>query len=243
MLKRLIDGSDFSLQEKAYLKAREKEGRFFSDEDLKLLPEVSPDHPFAKEWKLRKKSLNILLQYLNKHSMLAPVDLLEIGCGNGWVANRLQQQGVKVKAMDINSIELEQAARVFHQIDFYCGDILKAPDLGQFDFVLFMASLQYFQDPVALFLLLKKKLLKPGGKILVADTRFYPQSELADAKQRSLHYYQQLGSPEMAEFYFHHSFDVLTSFSWSALKKNTIFENLAGRLGWPVHPFGIYVIH
>jgi SAM-dependent methyltransferase len=243
MLHLLNDGSDFSIPENAYLKAREKEGRFFSDAELLLLPAVSAHHPYAGEWKFRKKSLDILLQYFTKNAFSQAAELLEIGCGNGWVSNRLQQHGLKVKAIDINNIELEQAAKVFHEVDFYCGDILKAPDLGRFDYVLFMASLQYFEHPVSLFHFLKQNYLKDNGKIIVADTRFYSSSAIADAKQRSIRYYHQIGSPEMADFYFHHSFDVLTSFSFSALKKNTIFENLAGKLGWPVHPFGIYVIH
>jgi SAM-dependent methyltransferase len=243
MLHYLVETENFSKSEGLYLNAREKEGRFFTDLELKKLPLVSPNHPYVHEWKLRAKSLRIIVDYLRSKSKEARSTLLEIGCGNGWVAHQLQKEGFAVSAMDVNSKELEQAARVFPDVNFYYADIFDAELLGKFDVIILMASLQYFEDPEKLIQWLKQKHLNPRGEIIIADTMFYHPNELGNAKQRSSEYYNKIGTPEMADYYFHHTRHFLNAFSYKALKKSTIFENLAKVFGLSCHPFEIYVIH
>ncbi len=243
MLQYLVKPEIFSKSEELYLAAREKEGRFFTDPELAELPVVSNNHPYAHEWKLRAQSLKIISDYLKSKSIVVQSPLLEIGCGNGWVAHQLQKEGFAVSAMDVNSKELEQAARVFPAVNFFYADIFDAELLGKFDVIILMASLQYFEDPEKLIQWLKQKHLNPRGEIIIADTMFYHPKELGNAKQRSNEYYHKIGTPEMADYYFHHNRNFLNTFSYTALKKSTIFENLAKVFGLSYHPFEIYVIH
>src|SRR6478609_3338202 len=92
-LKRLYHDShnkheaDLRLRPELYIALREKEGRLVSDEELLKLPEVNAFHIHLKEWRIRKKSCDQLLNYVAKKNR--PLKILEIGCGNGWLSNRL----------------------------------------------------------------------------------------------------------------------------------------------------------
>ena len=49
-----------------YGKLRLKEGRLFSDEDIPYLPQVHSNHPYHKEWVIRKHSCKALINYITK---------------------------------------------------------------------------------------------------------------------------------------------------------------------------------
>lgn len=204
-----------------YFSLRQKEGRIYSDEEVTKLPEISETQPHHDEWQARKHSYRQLLKYLiNKDR---PMKILEVGCGNGWLSAKLSTiPSVTVTGIDINIEELEQAKRVFRNIQnlefLFCNlqdEILKN---REFDIIVFAASIQYFsslQDT------LKDVLdhLKPEGEIHIIDSPFYKQNEVAAARQRSQIYYESIGFPEMTDHYFHHCLDDLKSF------KNKILYN------------------
>jgi SAM-dependent methyltransferase len=202
------------LFEKKYILIRTLENRLYTDEELSRLPEISPTHTHFKEWQVRKSSTSRLIRYLS--SWKRSPQILEIGCGNGWLSHQLAEiPGTKVTGMDINFTELQQAARVFSNdpnLRFIHGDIDSGIlDNRQFDCIIFAASIQYFPS-------LKKVLyktlscLKPGGEIHVLDTPFYKPEHLERARRRTMAYYTSFGYPEMADYYFHHSIDDLRPF-------------------------------
>lgn len=213
--------------ESLYSQLRQKEGRIYSDKEVAELPSINSSHPHYEEWQLRKESSQKLVDYLKKRKK--SIDILEIGCGNGWLSHRLAAiHGSKVIGMDINFTEIQQAATVFQGVSnlhFIYGNV----EAGlfrdnQFDIIVFAASIQYFP-------LLNKtigditSLLKTDGEIHIIDSHFYPLSELSAAKQRSVLYYQAAGFPEMASLYFHHSFDDLEPYNYSMLyDPNSIFN-------------------
>lgn len=243
MLRSLSNKAPFSQLEENYFQVRQKEGRILADEEVILLPQVRPGNPYQKEWKVRTISLNIIVNYLRSHQNQSSAKLLEIGCGNGWLCNRLFQAGFDVSGLDVNTRELEQAARLFPSIPFYYADVFHAPELGKYDVILLVASLQYFSDPQKLIQHLKQNHLNQSGRIIIGDTLFYTQNQKDAAKKRTLNYYTSLGFPEMAEFYFHHNKDFLREFSFTTLKKNTIFEKIGAFFKKEKHPFDIFVIH
>jgi len=202
------------LFEKKYILIRTLENRLYTDDELAKLPDIPSEHTHYKEWLVRKNSCQRLVRYLS--SRKRSLQVLEIGCGNGWLSHHIAQiPGSKVTAMDINFTELQQAARVFSNdpnLRFIHGDIDSGIlDNRQFDCIVFAASVQYFPS-------LKKVLyktlscLKPGGEIHVMDTPFYKPENLERAKRQTLAYYTSFGYPEMADYYFHHCIDDLRPF-------------------------------
>jgi ubiquinone/menaquinone biosynthesis C-methylase UbiE len=207
------------LFEKKYIVTRSIENRLYTDEELMRLPEISAGHSHYKEWQSRKKSGFRLVHYLADKNR--DLDILEIGCGNGWLSHQLAEiPGTEVTGLDINFTELQQAARVFSDdpnLHFVHGDF-RSGVLGdqRFDCIVFADSIQYFPS-------LKKIIhyslgqLKSDGEIHIVDSHFYRPAEIEVEKRRTFAYYSSLGYPEMADFYFHHSRNDLRSFHHSLL--------------------------
>ena len=104
-----IQRADF---EYLYNEVRNTEGRSLTDGQVMLLPDIDTLHPQYREWQFRKRSSQRLINYLvRKHKAL---NILEIGCGNGWLSYKMAQiSGTRVTGLDINSEEIAQAKRVF----------------------------------------------------------------------------------------------------------------------------------
>jgi SAM-dependent methyltransferase len=204
--------------EKLYIRLREKEGRVYTDEQVAQLPEIDEVHPHYKEWQVRKESSQKLVTYLQKRNALK--DILEIGCGNGWLSHQLASiPGTTVIGTDINFTEIQQGAIVFQDIPnlhFIYGHPDGMFEETKFDVIVFAASLQYF-SPLDEIMKNALKLLKPHGEIHIIDTHFYPLSGLSAAKERSLLYFETMGFPEMTDCYFHHTLEDLDTFRYSIL--------------------------
>lgn len=211
--------------EKYYMAVRQKEGRLYSDEQVLLLPEIARRHPLYGEWQARKESAARLKHYIEKKTSLPHI--LEVGCGNGWLCRQLAQiPGCSVTGVDINFSELQQATRVFSHIPrlrFIHGGIQhNAIADGKYDFIVFAAAIHYFPS-------LKNSiseaecLLKPGGEIHILDSHFYKPADVNAAKERTVAYYHQLGFPEMAALYYHHSTDDMNEFHYRTLYKPSLW--------------------
>jgi SAM-dependent methyltransferase len=83
----LIPINNHTIFEQNYLQVRSAEGRLYSDAELAALPCVCEGHPLYDEWKIRKKSCQRLIVYLQQKA--SGLKILEIGCGNGWLAAQL----------------------------------------------------------------------------------------------------------------------------------------------------------
>jgi SAM-dependent methyltransferase len=207
--------------ERGYIALRKKEQRFYSDDQLRRLPLVDPGHVHAGEWKLRARSMQMLLRHFERARK--GLDILEIGCGNGWLSYHLSRMpGCRVVGLDINLTELQQAARVFNQhprLKFIFGDLRSGILSGlQFDRVVMAASVQYFH-PLGQMIELVFRHLRPGGELHIIDSPFYTSGELAAARQRSREYFREMGFPEMAAHYRHHTLECLGDFSYRFLYK------------------------
>ncbi|MCU0361345.1 MAG: class I SAM-dependent methyltransferase [Bacteroidia bacterium] len=198
-----------------YEALREKEGRVYSDEELKNLPEISKQHPHFREWQMRKKSALALCLFLKEKE--APLNILEIGCGNGWLSHLLSQlPNSKVLGCDPGTTEILQANRVFSSVPnlkFQClAFSADAFSEFKFDTIVFAASIQYFESfsnvvDTAL------KLLKSGGEIHIIDTPFYTDSDVKRSEENSERHFKQLGFPAMKTFYFRHTLKELRLFN------------------------------
>jgi ubiquinone/menaquinone biosynthesis C-methylase UbiE len=73
-----------------------------------------------------------------------------------------------------------------------------------FDVVVIASAIQYFKD-LAHLLQAIIPLLTTGGEIHILDSPLYSAGELPAARDRSRRYYEELGYPEMASYYHHHT--------------------------------------
>jgi SAM-dependent methyltransferase len=216
--KAAVDSGGFA---DAYCQLRQREGRLADDALLAQLPFVGRGHPHRKEWRVRQCSLERLLQHLAPQAGV--LDILEVGCGNGWLSARLAANpNWRVTGTDINAIELQQAQRVFGHLPnlrFVQGDIRHHLLGGQtFDVIVFAASVQYFaslKDIVGTALAHSSL----RGEVHIMDTAFYPATELAAARQRTIDYYTAMGFAQLADWYFHHSLQALEGFQYKLLHR------------------------
>lgn len=165
----------FDRFEKMYLKAREKEGRVYSIEEIQKLPQVDKTHSHAAEWEVRTKSLKAFLNYLDQREDVQRI--LEIGCGNGWFAAGIAAQfpEVNVVGCDLNMLELKQAEEAFdlENLDFVYANIFEdwPQQWQQYDLVVLPSSVQYFKN----FKELIEQLFTFAGEVHILDFRFMQQ--------------------------------------------------------------------
>jgi protein-L-isoaspartate O-methyltransferase len=220
--------------EEIYIATRRKESRVYSDDEVRSLPQLPARHMHSKEWGIRKQSALRLIQYLQAKNK--SLQILEVGCGNGWLSNYLSQVSLShVTGIDINIQELQQAERLFtaDNLRFIGDDIRDGILEGRlFDVIVFAASLQYFPS---LTEMIKTSLLhlRADGEIHIIDSKFYSESELADARERSLAYYKSIGCSEMADHYFHHTTSELSDFNYQRLDKPSVLAILKGNAKSP----------
>lgn len=235
--------SDLMTFEDSYLKARNLEGRVYGDQQVKALPFWQEDGDYAEEWRMRERTA---IRFGNYVRGKAGLRMMDLGCGNGWFTNYISEQcDAKVVGVDINLEELEQAARIFpgEHLAFVYANILTAEFQEEaFDIIVMNACIQYFPNITELIARLFW-LLKPHGEIHILDSPFYTAEEVDAAKERSRKYYTDLGVPEMADNYYHHSWTELEPFAPKQLyKHNKMISKVQRIFGSYTSPFPWLVI-
>jgi 2-polyprenyl-3-methyl-5-hydroxy-6-metoxy-1,4-benzoquinol methylase len=113
---------------------------------------------------------NVNIHYDGKLDRCVPphaASVLEVGCGDGFLAARLSQRIPHVVAVDIDQPVLERAKQRFPSapVRWRCGDILDiADELGDFDAVVSNATLHHLPDTRAALACLRS-LVRPGGTL------------------------------------------------------------------------------
>jgi len=218
-----------------YLKVRQAESRVLSDKDVAELP-VLRNNPHTKEWEKRARSAKRLQKYF---ASFPKGNVLDLGCGNGWFTALLaENKNLEIVGMDVNIAELKQAVRVLQHtnLSFVFGDIFKVQfSENSFDYITLNASIQYFEN---LELLMNRlfKLLRSNGEIHIIDSPFYKNSELANAKARTVEYYTNMGFPKMSHAYFHHSWPEISKWNIEILykiKKQNVLSKFLNKADMP----------
>ena len=100
-------------------------------------------------------------------------DLLEVGCGAGFVLNFLAESlpGSSLSGVDISPIAIQQARERFPEYNFLVGDI-QSPEISgekKYDIVIFNQILWYILGNLNTAVLNAHKLLRPGGHFLISQ--------------------------------------------------------------------------
>lgn len=202
--------------EQQYLEIRRKEGRLYTDAQVRSLPMPSGKLGTTLEWRVRALSSALLVQHLQARAGEGAI--LELGCGNGWLSQLLAQSLQRdVCGIDVNRTELTQAARVFghdQRLSFIAADIQTlALPREFFDVIVLPACIQYFADPAALVIRLLAQ-LRDGGELHILDSPLYADPQRAsESAARSLRYFSELGVPALAEHYHQHTYATFDRFA------------------------------
>ena len=217
--------------ENAYTKIRDYEGRILSIEEIKKLPFPGNQSQKVKEWKLRA---NTAIKFRNYIKGQSDKKVLDVGCGNGWFSHFIHSSLInsQVIGLDVNFLELKQAREAFEKMNlhFAYGDIFECQDLftSEFDYIIFNASIQYFEN-VKSVIDLMKVFLKKGGEIHVLDSPFYKETDIAKAKRRSIEYYRSTGHNEMIDYYYHNAFEQLENYELLYIPPKSLFQKMVAK--------------
>jgi SAM-dependent methyltransferase len=215
--------------EEHYHNVRLSEQRIYTNQQIAKLPDIEADHVHAREWIVRKRSSEQVIQLLKKKK--AKLNILEVGCGNGWLSAKLSEiENATVTGIDVNRIELMQAVTTFEKknnLHFIYGDIRTAQLISHnYDIIVFAASIQYFPS-LPEIITKALSLLNEDGEIHIVDTPLYDKNEIDNAAMRTKNYYISIGFEEMSSYYFHHSLADLHQFNYKIIHDpKNIFSKL-----------------
>jgi SAM-dependent methyltransferase len=185
-----------------YRAIREAEGRGSDSPDFYLrLPDGDFGKRRAKEWTLRRESLEWLKAHLRTLESATPLRILDAGAGNCWLTRYLAEWGHDVTALDVNDDDLDGlgAGRHYLQklpIDFrrVVADFADLPcDRESFDVIIFNGSVHYAHD-LATVVEEAKRALRRNGEMIIIDSPVY-HNPTAGRKMMS-----ERGNPGRARF-------------------------------------------
>ena len=171
----------------AYAEQRAAEGRRQDREGMLALPYLARG-PLAKSWRVRARSFDALARFVTR---VRPRRVLDLGAGNGWLSYRLALAGIASVAVDMRDDDVDGlgAATCYLEQPFARFERIAASfealplESGRFDMAIFNASVHYAIDLDAV-LAEARRVVRPGGHIVILDSPFYALARDGDAMVR-----------------------------------------------------------
>lgn len=223
--------------EKAYLKAHSRANRIVSDAELRELPSTFFYTMHRQQWSVRAKISRKLISYLQR-AKEGP-KIMDLGCGNGWLAAKMAEiEGSQVVGVDINMLELEQAAKNFSHknLDFFFGDIYE--DIfpkKEFDHIILFDVIPYFPKLDRLINRCREY-LKDDGEIHILESPFFLEKDIPKALEEMKTYYAELRAEEMLTYHHFHEKQILNNYDYSILYKPSWLKSVFNK-DLSLHPW------
>lgn len=165
---------------RSYGAVRVAEGRGSKDADYyRSLPYVDVSDRLGDQWAVRAKTYELLKREIGA----SPLRVVDAGAGNCWLAARLVSQGHTVVALDVNVDWTDGlGAHIHYEHRFAVARAeLEAMPLaaGSIDLVVFNASAHYLD--LANVVSEAKRVLRPDGRIIIADSPLYADPSAGEA--------------------------------------------------------------
>lgn len=167
-----------------YRTVRAREGRGAADAlYYESLPFVDVTGRFQADWRIRAASYRTFLKrVLEPFEVEAgqPLNILDVGAGNGWLSNRLALRGHSLATIDLQTNPSDGlGAHRYYKTSFLPvqAEYEHLPFAwGALDLIIYNASFHYAED-YARTLVEALQLLSPKGRIVILDTPFYQLAE------------------------------------------------------------------
>lgn len=138
---------------------RELYDKLYSLGDLGYHPDKTKDNLSLEELARKDPSLAAVAENLPPPGS----DILDVGCGYGYLTNALRKMGMRVQGVDVASEPIAYAKKLYG--DFF--EQKEATDLsGSYDMIIGIELIEHLTDPLG-FVKKCAELLKPGGKIIL----------------------------------------------------------------------------
>ena len=188
-----------------YAAHRAREGRAHSGAELSSLPYLEHG-PLARQWRVRACSFEAFLaKVVWPMERDRPLDILDLGAGNGWLSYRLAMRGHRCTAVDVRDDAVDGLGaaaelRRLMRFDIVAAsfDDLPVPDASA-DIAVFNASLHYAVD-LAATLAEARRCVRSGGCVAVLDSPFYARAADGEAMVREKRSMPGLAALDCIEF-------------------------------------------
>lgn len=130
------------------------------------------DPEFVKIYLMPK--VNFVIDYVSQNGG----NVLELGCGNGYLALELARNGLHVVGVDLSPVSIEIAKKCaqentftenFGSLQYCCADIMSMDfEENSFDSIVFFSTLHHMPDINVLFPKIYSA-LKNGGKLIIVE--------------------------------------------------------------------------
>lgn len=179
---------------KDYSRIRRAEGRGSDDpEYYRALPyrDITAKNP--KQWAIRAKTWTFFERFIlakMEHEAARPLDILDLGAGNGWMSYRLTLRDHRPVALDIFSDYSDglRSARHYPR-PFPCVeaefDALPFRDRA-FDLAIYNSSIHYSTD-YRRTLAEARRCLLPSGRVVIMDSPVYRLAEHGEQMRTERH--------------------------------------------------------
>ncbi|MGB9937097.1 MAG: class I SAM-dependent methyltransferase [Methanobacterium sp.] len=126
---------------------------------------------------IRKRELEIIFKLLDD---VKPENILDYGCGGGWLSKILISKGYNVTGIDISDKLIENAQKQMPEGKFYAGDCCKMPFKDdEFDLIIGFAILHHLDLNKAL-LECKRVSTNDAQLLFIEPNRFNPISAIGN---------------------------------------------------------------
>jgi SAM-dependent methyltransferase len=192
---------------------------------------------------MRADAVGRLERWFEKEGCRGPA--LDLGCGPGWLTARLARRFGRALGVDLVTSELERGSEAFadvERLEFAVADLFEDETPGgPFGVVVAASSAQYFHSlPELVGRMLD--LVRDDGRVVVLDTPIYRPDDVPAARERTRRYFRDLGVPEAAPGYHHHTLESVQHLNPDVVfDPHRLLHRVARRLGRVRTPFPIVV--
>lgn len=141
---------------------------------------ATPNADENLRWKIIEKFLYYIKGYQKSTGRLNSNNILDMGCGRGWLSNLLANYGHVIAIEPVRPV-VEHARKLFPHLDIRCGtagDLVADGKLSYFDVIVCSEVIEHIPDAQkADFIFALKSLLKKGGFLMMTTPRKDAEAE------------------------------------------------------------------